>query len=545
VAQRARRRAQPESGGNRCPLCSSEESVYVFLNRGIPVYRCLSCDLTRLRPELAVERSALSEFRQVSDPETETDAAAKCLQLLETEGVRSSAMLLVTQAGHPFAALAEQRGHRIGAQMDITELVQRPLPTDVHDCAVVIYQLERSPDPLEALEVIHRTLVPDGVLLLVMPALDSTSARLFRQYWPGWRPENLYSFSAKTVHGALLRTGFRQVRCAPERRVYSLQRLHDHTADSSGALARAVATLLTKVVPERLRRNIRLEFPPSGQIVLARAAERLDGPLVSIVMPVYNERKSFGATMEAVLGQAVPGAEKEVIIVESNSTDGTRELVRAYEQRPGVRVLYQAQARGKGHAVRAGLAVARGDVVLIQDADEEYDVRDYPAILKPVLQYRQAFVLGSRHVGDWKIRSFNDQPGVTAFFNLGHLMFVFLLNRLYGQRLKDPFTMYKVFWRDCLFDIDLECDRFDFDFELVIKLIRKGYSPVEIPVNYNARSFQDGKKVSAFRDPITWIRALLKYRFVSIYRNPSGSRRAVDRRSIPEGDARSIPEPGR
>ena len=93
-----------------------------------------------------------------------------------------------------------------------------------------------------------------------------------------------------------------------------------------------------------------------------------------------------------------------------------------------------------------------------------------------------------------------------------------MFNVLYGQRLRDPFTMYKVFWRDCLHGLDLECNRFDFDFELVIKLIRKGYRPLEIPVNYRSRSFQEGKKVSVLRDPLTWLRALLRYRFGSIYR---------------------------
>ena len=101
--------------------------------------------------------------------------------------------------------------------------------------------------------------------------------------------------------------------------------------------------------------------------------------------------------------------------------------------------------------------------------------------------------------------------------NIGHLVFQFLLNAMYFQRLQDPFTMYKVFRRDCISDIVFECDRFDFDFELVIKLLRKGYRPLEIPVSYRARSFSEGKKVSMFRDPITWVRALVRYRIGSIY----------------------------
>jgi hypothetical protein len=107
--------------------------------------------------------------------------------------------------------------------------------------------------------------------------------------------------------------------------------------------------------------------------------------------------------------------------------------------------------------------------------------------------------------------------GVAMVVNVGHLLFVGLLNTLYRQRLRDPFTMYKVFRRDCLHGLTFECDRFDFDFELVIKLVRKGYVPLEIPVNYSSRSFKEGKKVSMLRDPLTWIRALVKYRFSSLY----------------------------
>jgi hypothetical protein len=115
------------------------------------------------------------------------------------------------------------------------------------------------------------------------------------------------------------------------------------------------------------------------------------------------------------------------------------------------------------------------------------------------------------------MRRFADQPAVSAFFNFGHVLFRTALNAIYGQHIKDPFTMYKVFRRDCLHRLKFECNRFDFDFELVIKLLRKGYVPLEVPVNYASRSFKEGKKVSAWRDPLTWVRALVKYRFASIY----------------------------
>jgi hypothetical protein len=111
------------------------------------------------------------------------------------------------------------------------------------------------------------------------------------------------------------------------------------------------------------------------------------------------------------------------------------------------------------------------------------------------------------------MRRFERRLGISWLFNFGHLVFLMLFNLLYGQRLKDPFTMFKVFRRDCLHGLHFECDRFDFDFELVIKLLRKGYQPAEIAVNYTSRSFDQGKKVRPFRDPPTWLRALIRYRF--------------------------------
>ena len=108
--------------------------------------------------------------------------------------------------------------------------------------------------------------------------------------------------------------------------------------------------------------------------------------------------------------------------------------------------------------------------------------------------------------------------------NLGHVVFTGFFNLLYGQRLRDPFTMFKVFWRECLHDIALESNRFDLDCELVAKLVRRGYRPLEIPINYKSRSFTEGKKLSFFRDPPTYVRAFLKYRFIDLDREYAKAR---------------------
>jgi glycosyltransferase involved in cell wall biosynthesis len=220
------------------------------------------------------------------------------------------------------------------------------------------------------------------------------------------------------------------------------------------------------------------------------------------------------------LTKTIEGVEIEVIVVESNSTDGTREHVLQYKDRARVTVILEERPRGKGHAVRRGLEVASGDIILFQDADLEYDIDDYDALLEPILRYQQNFIIGSRHTlkGNlWKIRQFNDSTPLTAVFNLGHITFLTLFNLIYQQKLKDPFSMFKVFRRECLYGLQFECNRFDFDFEITIKLLRKGYKPLELPVNYRARSFKEGKKVTLVRDPLTWLRALVKFRNSALY----------------------------
>ena len=236
--------------------------------------------------------------------------------------------------------------------------------------------------------------------------------------------------------------------------------------------------------------------------------------VLSVIVPIFNERATVTAALDAILAKTIPGWTLEIILVESNSTDGTREIVLGYRDRPRVTLVLEDKPRGKGHAVRAGFARATGEVLLIQDADLEYDLKDYDVLLAPIAAGRQEFVLGSRHgQGGWASRKFSDQPVQALILNVGHWGFTLLINCALGIWLRDPFTMYKVFRRDCLKGLTFESNRFDFDWELLIKLVRQGHRPIEIPISYKSRSFKEGKKISLFRDPLTWIWALVKYRF--------------------------------
>ena len=248
---------------------------------------------------------------------------------------------------------------------------------------------------------------------------------------------------------------------------------------------------------------------------------------LSIIMPVYNERQTYRDVMEALLAKTIPGFDIEICLVESNSNDGTRDEVLRYADHPRVRLLLEDKPSGKGHAVRAGFDLATGDILLIQDADLEYDLDDYEKLLEPLRSYRSSFVLGSRHpAGElaWQIRKFISQNYVADIMNIGHVFFTWFLNFIFRQRLRDPFTMYKVFRRDCIHNLRFECNRFDFDHELVGKLVRSGYKPLEMNIHYKSRSFDEGKKVAFFRDPPTWIRACVKHRFSTLYAWPDSRR---------------------
>ena len=235
---------------------------------------------------------------------------------------------------------------------------------------------------------------------------------------------------------------------------------------------------------------------------------------LSIIVPIYNERGTVKEALDAIVAKEIPGIRLELIFVESNSTDGTRDIVLTYQNNPRVKLILEDKPRGKGFAVRTGLKEATGDVILIQDADLEYDLADYDALVAPIFAGRQAFVLGSRHgQGGWAIRKFTDQPLRGLILNLAHWTFTLMINVSLGIWLKDPFTMYKVFRRDCLKGLTFECNRFDFDWELLIKLVRKGYKPIELPITYRSRSFAEGKKIRMWSDPVTWMKALIKYRF--------------------------------
>ncbi|HEX7453582.1 MAG TPA: glycosyltransferase family 2 protein, partial [Polyangiaceae bacterium] len=263
-------------------------------------------------------------------------------------------------------------------------------------------------------------------------------------------------------------------------------------------------------------RGISVPLRAGHQVGLFARRDEASAPRekLSIVLPVFNEARYVADVIEALLRKEL-SIDKEIIVVESNSQDGTREIVQRFEGRPTVRVIYEDRPRGKGHALKTGLAAVTGSIVLIQDADFEYAIDDYDALLEPILQRRAQFVLGSRSLGlnDWKVRRFAQGAFKGFLMNVAQVAFAKTYNALYQQRATDVNTMFKVFRRECLDGIALESDGFDLDIELACMLAKNGHAPLEVPVNYVSRGFEDGKKIQFLRDALPSYLAFFRYRF--------------------------------
>jgi dolichol-phosphate mannosyltransferase len=220
---------------------------------------------------------------------------------------------------------------------------------------------------------------------------------------------------------------------------------------------------------------------------------------VSVIVPVYNEAAHVEELLRAIHASPV---KKEIIIVDDGSTDGTREKLRAMPLANDVTVVFHERNCGKGAAIRTALAYARGEYVLIQDSDLEYDPQDYPALLRPLEQRLANVVYGVRP----------DRPERGLRFFLGAKLLTHLANLLYGAGIHDEATCYKVFRRSLIAEVSLECRRFEFCPEVTAKLCRMGEKIAEVPISYAPRSAGEGKKI---RHADGWLAiwTLIRYRF--------------------------------
>ena len=224
---------------------------------------------------------------------------------------------------------------------------------------------------------------------------------------------------------------------------------------------------------------------------------------LSVVIPCYNERTTIAKIVKCVR-ECSPDA--EIVIVDDGSTDGSRDILRELEGQANLRVLYHDRNRGKGAALHTAIAAAIGEVILIQDADLEYDPRDYPRLLQPIEEGRAEVVYGSRFLG-------GPRRAMLFWHMVANLLLTLLTNVLFNTILSDMETGYKVFKAEVIKGIPLRARRFDFEPEVTAKVLKRGYRIYEVPITFTPREYWEGKKIN-LKDAFQAVWTLLKYRIV-------------------------------
>lgn len=225
---------------------------------------------------------------------------------------------------------------------------------------------------------------------------------------------------------------------------------------------------------------------------------------ISIIIPAYNEEKTLAKIVKMVKKTSLGSLEKEIIVVDNNSTDKTLEIAKAI---PEIKIFIEKE-KGKGAAVKCGFKEATGDILIIQDADLEYNPMDYGLIIKPILdgvtEVTNGVRINDRHPNDWKI--------YWAGW-LGNHTITWVTNLLYSNNAKEYEGCYKAFTKKLVDSIEVQTSGFDFDNELICKILKKGIKPVDVPIHYYPRNYEEGKKIN-WRDGFKILWTIIKYRFV-------------------------------
>lgn len=232
---------------------------------------------------------------------------------------------------------------------------------------------------------------------------------------------------------------------------------------------------------------------------------------LSVVIAAYNEEATIAEVIRRVQAASVPNVSKEIIVVDDGSRDMTAKILRGF---PGIRAFFHETNLGKGGALRTGIAQATGDVILLQDADLEYNPEDYPVLIRPILEGRAELVLGSRFLYQGpRFFTKNGDPFFSHY--LGNKLIIALTNLLYGQKVSDYEGCYKAFTAHLARRVKVTANGFEFDNELVCKSIRQGFRLTEVPIQYKPRLYSEGKKIRCF-DGLRILWTILKWRVLPV-----------------------------
>jgi SAM-dependent methyltransferase len=397
-----------------CPICSSRKVHYAFSVEQSRLVECRDCghmmlypaptdaDLDRIYDEsyslldgCGDERLHVSELKRATANHY-LDLIGRCLgrhggRLLEIGSGGGDLLDAAARLGYDVTGVeysehaCSKARQRLGDRGRIIQgTINDVAENDYYDVCVIADVIEHVRDPREFLDRVYGAIRLGGVVIIATPTRQSWSARLMKDRWMEFKTEHLHYFTQETLHSLLFQKGFDPIGALPGHKWLSFDYVAAHFQKYPVKLVSSCLRHLSSLLPASLRKKP-LKVVASGMISVSVKMPRTVKPKLSIVVPVYNEAATLEPVLKMVLEKNLDGVDKEVVIVESNSTDGTRDIVMKYKDSPGVKVVLEDRPRGKGCAVRTGLSHATGDYILIQDGDQEYDIEDYDVLLDPLL----------------------------------------------------------------------------------------------------------------------------------------------------------------